>query len=138
MAEKINESENSNELNFDYDDVLKQVAEEIRQAREYVKDKRTNFRTRLKLYNNQRKQKDKIGDTDELLNELYDFPSAKHDDLSDAESYGPDIIVVPLADEERHTAHHTPNDDPFESDKVKEQDFVQNFVGAHDDADPFA
>ena len=79
-----------------------------------------------------------VGDTDELLNELYDFPSAKHDDLSDAESYGPDIIVVPLADEERHTAHHTPNDDPFESDKVKEQDFVQNFVGAHDDADPFA
>ena len=42
-----------------------------------------------------------VGDSDILLEELYDHPSAKHDDLSDAEAYGKDIIVTPLADEEK-------------------------------------
>ena len=64
MAEKTLESKNlPAEVELDHDVVIAQVAEEIRQAREYVKSKRVEFRTRLKLYNNQRKQKDKIGDT---------------------------------------------------------------------------
>ena len=46
-----------------YDEALCQIKEEIRLSRDYVKPKREEFRTRLKLYNNQRKQKDKIGDT---------------------------------------------------------------------------
>lgn len=77
-----------------------------------------------------------VGDTDVLLGELYDHPSAKHDDLSDAEAYGADIIVVPLADEERQTAHHNPVDDPFENES-KQDINLGNFVGSHDDADPF-
>ena len=50
------------------------------------------------------------------MNELYDFPSAKNDDLSDAEAYEADIVVVPLADEDTKQAHHNPVDDPFEDD----------------------
>lgn len=51
------------EINIDYQEALTQIKEEVRIAREYVKEKRVEWRSRLKLYNNQRKQKDKIGDT---------------------------------------------------------------------------
>ena len=57
-----------------------------------------------------------VRDTEKLLNELYDFPSAKHDDLSDAEGYSPDIIKVPIQDTGKKTPHHDPMDDPFEPD----------------------
>ena len=50
-------------FDLDYDDIITQVKEEIRLSREYVKDKRVEWRSRFRLYNNQRKQKDKIGDT---------------------------------------------------------------------------
>lgn len=66
-----------------------------------------------------------VGDTDILLEELYDFPSAKHDDLSDAEAYGADIIVVPLAGENKKQPHHNPQDDPFEPDSYPSS-FVSN------------
>lgn len=79
-----------------------------------------------------------VGDTDVLLNELYDYPNSKNDDVSDAEAYGGDIIVVPLADEERQNVHHTPQDDPFESDKLNELNTsVGSHIGNFDDADPF-
>lgn len=83
-----------------------------------------------------------VGDTDILLEELYDFPSAKHDDISDAEAYEGDIVIVPLADEERKQEHHVPQDDPFEADRKIPQNnnvesFISNFVGSHSDADPF-
>lgn len=57
-----------------------------------------------------------VGHTNELLNELYDFPSAKHDDLSDAEAYQADMVVVPLQQEDTPTPYHNPQDDPFEDD----------------------
>jgi phage terminase large subunit-like protein len=57
-----------------------------------------------------------VGDTNSLLNELYDFPAAKHDDLSDAEAYQADIVVVPLHNENMQSPHHNPQDDPFEAD----------------------
>lgn len=41
--------------------VLEQVSAEINESREYVRSKRQIFRDRLKLYNNQRKQRSKIG-----------------------------------------------------------------------------
>lgn len=79
-----------------------------------------------------------VGDTDSLLEELYDWPNAKHDDVSDAEAYGGDIIVVPLADEEKHTAFHTPQDDPFETDKKNDFNILAgSHVGSHDEVDPF-
>lgn len=74
-----------------------------------------------------------VGDTMDLLNELYDFPSAKHDDLSDAEAYGADIIVIPLAGEEKATIHHDPQDDPFERDSY----VPQSFVAGNIDDDPY-
>ena len=51
------------EINIDYDKALQQIKQEISVSREYVKDKRETFRQRFKLYNNQRKQTDKVGDT---------------------------------------------------------------------------
>ena len=78
-----------------------------------------------------------VGDTDILFDELYDFPSAKHDDISDAEAYEADLVVVPLADEERKAPNHTPQDDPFEEEKRMDIGFAQNFVGNHDEGDPF-
>lgn len=42
---------------------LEQIKKEITLSRDYVKDKRVEWRSRFKLYNNQRKQKDKLGDT---------------------------------------------------------------------------
>ena len=48
--------------NYSYDDILAQGQGEIKESRDYVNPKREAFRDRLKLYNNQRKQKDKIGD----------------------------------------------------------------------------
>lgn len=44
-------------------EILAQIQDEITQSRNYVSGKRETFRERLKLYNNQRKQRDKIGDT---------------------------------------------------------------------------
>lgn len=84
-----------------------------------------------------------VGDTNVLLEELHDHPNAKHDDLSDAEAYGGDIIVVPLADEDRTRTHRTPQDDPFENEKTvrafnpDEFNNYSNPVGAYDDADPY-
>jgi len=72
-----------------------------------------------------------VGDTNTLLEELYDHPSSKHDDLSDAEAYGADIIVTPLADEEKYTPSHEPQNDPFEAQ------INHNTVGRYDDADPY-
>ena len=51
------------EVDLDYDDIITQIKEEIRLSRDYVKEKRVEWRSRFRLYNNQRKQKDKIGDT---------------------------------------------------------------------------
>ena len=57
-------TEESNKLidNYSYDEILAQGQGEIKESRDYVNPKREAFRDRLKLYNNQRKQKDKIGD----------------------------------------------------------------------------
>lgn len=52
-----------------------------------------------------------IGDTDKLLNELYDFPSSAKDDLSDAEAYITDMAQIPTEHVERQAV--APNDDPF-------------------------
>lgn len=65
MAVKIINGEASmpEEIKIDEKQALAEVAEEIRLSRDHVKEKRVELRSRLKLYNNQRKQKDKIGDT---------------------------------------------------------------------------
>jgi len=72
-----------------------------------------------------------VGDTEILLNELYDFPSAKHDDLSDAEAYHADISVVPLQNENKPQPHHDPQDDPFEVDTNP----LNSHVAGYDDPD---
>jgi len=76
-----------------------------------------------------------VGHTNELLNELYDFPAAKNDDLSDAEAYQADIVVVPLADEEKKKLHHNPVDDPFEQDinPLNMDSAFQNVIANADD-----
>jgi hypothetical protein len=56
------EEKKSLENNYDYDKIVAQGLKEITESRDYVREKRIAFRDRLKLYNNQRKQKDKIGD----------------------------------------------------------------------------
>lgn len=57
-----------------------------------------------------------IRDTDKLLDELYDFPSAKNDDISDAEAYSADIVKIPTQDTGKKTPHHDPEEDPFKDD----------------------
>jgi len=77
-----------------------------------------------------------VGQTNDLLNELYDHPSAKHDDLSDAEAYQADILIIPLADEDKQSLHHNPVDDPFEDDFNPLQNVnvgYGNIVGNFDD-----
>ena len=82
-----------------------------------------------------------IGDTDFLLEELYDFPSAKHDDLSDAEAYEADLVVVPLQDEDKAGPSREPENDPFNnSNEVKRYDHAVNshvggFEGGEDPSD---
>jgi hypothetical protein len=61
--EAENQAENLPEKTIDYNDALAQIQSEIKISRDFVKSKRLSFRSRLKLYNNQRKQTDKIGDT---------------------------------------------------------------------------
>jgi len=85
-----------------------------------------------------------VGNTFDLLDELWDFPGAKHDDLSDAEAYQADILIVPMADEEKTQQHHVPEDDPWKDDKpVAANNSIEsffaggNFVGNHSDPDPF-
>lgn len=51
------------EVNLDKQEVLDQIRKEIKISRDYVKEKREVWRSRFKLYNNQRKQGDKVGDT---------------------------------------------------------------------------
>jgi hypothetical protein len=46
-----------------YDEVLSIVSSQITESRDYVRTKREEFRNRLRLYNNQKKRKDKVGDT---------------------------------------------------------------------------
>lgn len=77
-----------------------------------------------------------VGDSDILLEELYDHPSAKHDDLSDAEAYGKDIIVTPLADEEKYRQHRVPENDPF---KTQQESFYSNnnTIGNFNDPNPY-
>jgi hypothetical protein len=77
-----------------------------------------------------------VGETEDLLNELYEHPAAKNDDLADAEAYGADIIIVPMEDEKKPVPHHTPQDDPFEDDLNPIQNNQPDF-GRFDDPDPF-
>ena len=75
-----------------------------------------------------------VENTMDLLEELYNFPSSKNDDISDALAYGKDMIVVPFADQNAPTATHVPQDDPWEQD-------VNPMAGPSfhsDPGDPFA
>lgn len=53
-----------------------------------------------------------VEDTEKLKNELYDFPSAKNDDLSDAEAYITDMVQIPFGDNSRKPVNNQ-EDDPF-------------------------
>ena len=57
------ETYSNDQLPADQDVILKQVKAEIEKSREFVKSKREEFRLRLPLYNNQRKQREKVGNT---------------------------------------------------------------------------
>lgn len=57
MAGKIDEKI----VGMSSDEILAQVSQEVMLATNYVSERRVQFRDRLALYNNQRKQRDKIG-----------------------------------------------------------------------------
>lgn len=84
------------EVNLDYDTILTQIKEEIRLSREYVKEKRIEFRQRFKLYNNQRKQKDKIGDTS-IFNVMTTMLAIYYSDEIQATFQGREIGDAPAA-----------------------------------------
>lgn len=62
-----------------------------------------------------------IENTEDLFNELYNFPAAKNDDLGDAEAYLIDMAEIPLK-ETRATKNSEPDDDPFENSNTGVQD----------------
>lgn len=51
------------EVSIDLAEALEQIKKQVQMSRDYVREKRVEWRSRFKLYNNQRKQKDKLGDT---------------------------------------------------------------------------
>lgn len=57
------ENVTAGEITLNRQDVLDQISKEVALSRDYIKPKRDIWRDRFRLYNNQRKQKDKIGDT---------------------------------------------------------------------------
>lgn len=88
---------------LDYDDTLEQIKEEIRKSREYVSDKRQTFRNRLKLYNNQRKQKDKVGDTS-IFNVMTTMLAVYYSDEMQVSFSGRELSDTPLAQNVEHSA----------------------------------
>lgn len=54
-----------------------------------------------------------VGDTKKLLEQLYNFPASKNDDLSDAEAYISDIAEVAVSHRQELNHHHAPQDDPY-------------------------
>lgn len=67
-----------------------------------------------------------------LLSELYDFPSAPHDDVADAEAYVVEMTIVPFGAEEARRKPTDPND-PF-ADLFPEKDESSKSIND----DPFA
>lgn len=61
-----------------------------------------------------------VGDTEELRNELYNFPSAKNDDLSDAEAYIMDMAQVPV--KPIPAVSIAPQEDPWGNTTLQDDD----------------
>lgn len=78
-----------------------------------------------------------IGDTMILLQELYDFPSSKHDDISDAEAYISDIQIVPLRDIESAPIESPPQDDPYNEPNMDSDWFDDSEEEDNIDDDPY-
>lgn len=74
-----------------------------------------------------------IEDTEALLNELYNFPASKNDDLSDAEAYISDMLQIPLDDSPTKEVSENMQDDPFAGLFDKEVEIGSQFP----DDDPF-
>jgi len=84
------------EIGYNYDDIIAQASAEIKLSRDYVREKRVEFRNRLKLYNNQRKQKDKIGDTS-IFNVMSTMLAIYYSDEMQVSFSGRDISDVTAA-----------------------------------------
>jgi len=78
-----------------------------------------------------------VGDTMEGLDELYNFPASRNDDVSDAEAYQADMVLVPFGDENEATIYRDPQMDPFEIQRYESADNNTNYNAAIDDFDPF-
>lgn len=61
MTEATNDRDAEKIVGMSKNEILAQAKEEAGMALQYVRQKRVDFRDRLRLYNNQRKQRDKIG-----------------------------------------------------------------------------
>lgn len=101
----VNQDGNKSESSVTVDEqvALAQIREEIRISREYVKDKRVVFRSRLKLYNNQRKQQDKIGDTS-IFNVITTMLAIYYSDEIQVSFQGREFGDVPFAQNIENTA----------------------------------
>jgi len=105
MAVKIINGEASmpEEIKIDEKEALAEIAEQIRQSREYVKPLRVEFRSRMKLYNNQRKQKDKVGDTS-LFNVITTMLAIYYSDEMQVSFQGREIGDASAASDVENTA----------------------------------
>lgn len=91
------------QINLERDDVLAQIKKEVQLSREYVKDKRVLWRSRFRLYNNQRKQVDLIGDTS-LFNVMTTMLAIYYSDEMQVSFQGREIGDTTLATNVENTA----------------------------------
>ena len=98
-----NDELDQNEVNLDRQTVLDQVAKEIKLSREYVKPKREVWRSRFRLYNNQRKQVSLVGDTS-IFNVMSTMLAIYYSDEMQVSFQGREIGDTTLATNIENTA----------------------------------
>lgn len=74
------------------------------------------------------------GHTHILKTELLEFPSSKHDDLSDAEAYIYDIAVAPNSPQKARAVVDDINDDPFSKERKTDRDLDDMFESGTNNA----
>lgn len=95
---------NPGQINIDKEAALAQIKQEIKLSRDYVKEKRVVWRSRFRLYNNQRKQKDLVGDTS-IFNIMSTMLAVYYSDEMQVSFQGREIGDTTLATNVENTAN---------------------------------
>lgn len=77
-----------------------------------------------------------VGDTMEGLEELYNFPASRNDDISDSEAYQADMVLVPFGDENQPNTYKDPQMDPFEIQRIQTDNSYESGFGPNPAGNP--